>query len=127
MANKFETSTGEMIDQEEIRRRLSHAYRVHDDGSVHCRGCGAACQGHAHIISQVRCKNLRKADWIYQPWNWFRACHVCNSTWESYKGEECQKMYNYDTNLDILSKYDKETYQKYVTFAAPPTLLSHDI
>lgn len=111
--NKFETSDGERISQDIIKKRLKDAYQKHENGVKSCAGCGGEAQGHAHIVAQTRCKNLRHTEWIYEPWNWFKACHTCNSAWESYKGDLCQKLFNYKHLLGVLREHDYAQYLKY--------------
>lgn len=112
--NHFDCSDGTKVTQATIKSNLLKAYKKHDDGTTYCRGCGGQAQGRAHIIAQTRCKELHHTEWIWQPWNWFKACHKCNSAFESYKGDDCAKLHNYKECLLVLLRYDKETYTKYV-------------
>lgn len=82
------TSTGERISQATIERRYGES-KVQKWGGMSCNGPCEACgqQGNDpdHTVSRQRCKELHKAELIYQPDNFPWSCRTCHRQWESYK------------------------------------------
>lgn len=107
---KYKTSTGETVSQATINKRRAEAYRAAEYneyfGVRSCAGCGGEAQGHAHTVAQARCKILHKTDWIWAEWNFWPACHDCNSAFEAFKGDKCKKLRNYDQLLEVLHERD---------------------
>ena len=113
MANKYNTSSGELISQATIDRRRSELYReLYDSQNQPCWGCNGMAQGSAHIIPQKRAKDIGMAELCYSAVNVIPCCHSCNSIIESYKGEEFKRLKCYDLILEVTEKYDKERYLK---------------
>jgi len=115
---KYKTSTGEVVSQATINKERAEAYIKYDLGVRVCAGCGGQAQGRAHIIAQARCKSIHKTDYIWQPWNWFIACHRCNQNWEGFKGDACKKLLNYEECLQVLKEHDYYTFLKYTHLPA---------
>lgn len=113
MANKFKTSTGELVTQSTIDRKRSATYRrMYSDGAVWCRGCGYAAQGSAHIIPQKVAKEEGMTELCWEEENIIPTCHECNSTIESYKGKEFWELMCLDCVLEITEKYLPQRYFK---------------
>jgi|SRR5690606_5725371 len=110
MANYFYTSDGERITDATIKKRLSKAYRKRYGGMAHpcCEETGLPAQGSSHIVSQKRCKQLHKADLIYNPRNFFPATHDVNSRWESND----VTLKNYSRYMEVMKEFDPEGYRK---------------
>src|SRR5690606_25539089 len=87
MANKCFLYGGkeEWVSPATVERKRGDAYRAAYEGQPpqRCRGCGNPAQGSSHTISQQRCKQLHHSEWIWAQWNFWPACHRCNSAWES--------------------------------------------
>lgn len=116
MANKYTTSTGEQLTQRQIELKRSWAYRnKHNDNPEYwCHGCGQRAQGNAHIIPQARCKQLNKAELIWNWDNFFPACHKCNQAIENPKGESWKKLNNRKKFMLFLMVHDRELYMKFL-------------
>lgn len=110
---KYFCTNGERVSQATIDKRRSEAYRkaYGDQGHPTCRGCQLTrAQGSSHIVSQKRCKELHKTELIWFQKNFFPACNVCNSKWESND----TTLKNYDVCMEIMSHLDPEGYRKRV-------------
>jgi 5-methylcytosine-specific restriction endonuclease McrA len=107
---KYFTSDGSRVSESTIKQNLSKAYREAYEGEGHpfCRGCGLPAQGSSHTISKQRCKHLHQSDWIWTSWNFWPACHKCNSAWESND----KTLKNYDECMSVLEQYDFEGFTK---------------
>lgn len=107
--NMYDCSNGEKVSETTIDRRRSEAYKkTYGTQPIQtCQGCGKVrAQGSSHIISQKRCKHLHKTELIWTRFNFFPACHNCNSRWESND----TTLLNYEVCLQIVKLYDKEGY-----------------
>lgn len=110
MAIKYECQDGTKITEATIRQRLSRAYQKKYDGQPYprCAETGERAEGSSHIISRQRCKQLRKADLIFNPDNFFPATHEVNRRWEN--GDET--LPNYWKYMEFVKEHDPEGYQK---------------
>jgi hypothetical protein len=110
MANLYYTTSGERVSQATIDRRRSAAYREAYAGLPHpsCESCGKRAEGSSHIVSQKRCKELRKSELIWDRINFYPACNLHNSAWESND----TSLPNYQRLMEILQKLDPEGYEK---------------
>jgi len=109
---KYFCSDGSRVSEATIKSNLSKSYRESDDGTTHCRGCGARAEGHAHIVPKSRCKQLHKTELIWYPPNYFKACNRCNLAAENITSEAFRNLLNYYDCLRILREHDSERYQK---------------
>ena len=107
----YETSTGERVSQQTIERRRSAAYKEYygaDRSRSTCEETGLPSEGSSHIISQKRCKQLRKTELIWNPENFFPALNSVNSRWENNDST----LKNYWKYMEVVKKYDPEGYNK---------------
>jgi hypothetical protein len=102
----YKTSSGERVSEATIKKRLSEAYRQQYDGKPHpcCDETGVRAECSSHIISQKRCKELHKAELIWNPSNFFPATYVVNSRWESND----KTLRNYNQYLAFVEEHDLE-------------------
>jgi 5-methylcytosine-specific restriction endonuclease McrA len=112
MPNKYACSDGSKVTEATIKRNLSEAYREHYafEPLGSCEGCGDQAQGTAHILPKSQCKIAGKAEMIWNPFNWFRACHLCNTKAENINS--AKKLLNYDRILQVTKELDYERYLK---------------
>lgn len=112
--NHYHTSTGERVTQGQIDARLKKSYRQNESDYV-CQSRGVNCQtspcDHDHSISQKRCKELHKAELIYDPENWVISCRACHSEHESWKSGLNQLHKNYTKRMEYMKKHDPEGYR----------------
>lgn len=114
MPNYYKCSDGSKISEAGIKAKLSAAYRefylFEPLGS--CEGCGEPAQGTAHIVPKARLKQIGKTEFIWNPIDFMRACHRCNSVVENVSSDDILKMKNYDKIKKVLTEYDPERASK---------------
>lgn len=112
--NRYFTSNGERVTESTIKKRLSTAYKLwYDMGPEYCRGCGIErAIETSHIISKARCKELHKTELIWTRENTYPSCRACHIAWESISNPEWCELMNVDECLEILEKFDKESFNK---------------
>lgn len=114
MPNYYYCSDGSKVSEATIKKNLSKAYREkYGSQFAICEGCGGQAQGSAHIIPKARCKSLKMTQLIWNPLNFFPACHVCNRAIENPKGEGWKQLRNKDECLNVIKQYDPELYEKF--------------
>jgi ribosomal protein S27E len=115
--NHSYTSTGERITESVVKYRLTTMYQdIAKDycfSHVSCEGCGQPATCHAHIIAKARCKQIRKAELIYDRNNIFYSCYQCNGFIENPKGEGWKALKNIDKCLMFIEQHDPELYAKF--------------
>lgn len=115
--NHYHTSTGERLTQDQINYRLGVMYHNADvdrlGESNLCEGCEQRpAEGHAHIIPQARCKQLRKTELIWDRNNIFNSCHSCNSIAENVSSNAITELKNYDRIKEFMTIHDPERASK---------------
>jgi hypothetical protein len=113
------TSTGERISQATIEKRYAEAKTKKWAGATHngpCEACGEPGNDPDHTVSRARCKELHKAELIYDPDNFPWSCRRCHKQWESYKSGEWVGHRNMAQRLTYLKEHDPEGYTKRVEF-----------
>lgn len=113
--SKAYLSDGSWIDTKNIRIKLKTAYRAQEreDPVVSCECCGISpADDHDHTISQARCKQLKKAELIWDKENWSRSCRKCHMDWESYKSGRFRQHRNYIQRMWFMREHDPEGYRK---------------
>lgn len=110
--NRYYCSDGTRVSESAIKSRLTAAYRKHyvDTDGV-CEGCGGRAEGTAHIVPKARCKVLHKTEYIWNPVNWFKACHKCNLKAET---SQITTLMNYKRILAVIELIDPEKYRKLI-------------
>lgn len=112
--NTFLCSDGTKLTQTQISNRLKRAYKKSAyTESLYCLGCGNRAQGHAHIISQARCKRIGKTELIWNPDNYFEACNACNMAIENPKGRQWKYLKNIDQCLLFIKEHDPQLFIKF--------------
>lgn len=104
-----------MVTEATIKSNLSVAYRQRyaGRGILLCEGCGVKkAQGTSHIVPKARLKQLGKTEYIWNPVDWFPACHDCNMIAENPNSDEIKKLLNYDRILRVTKELDIERYMK---------------
>lgn len=116
MPNLYYCSDGSRVSETAIRDRYRKAKEKRFEGypAQICRGCGTMCAGCAHTIARARCKVLHKTELIWDPANFWPACHACNQAIENPKGEGWKDLINIGDLLDFIEKHDPELYTKFV-------------
>jgi hypothetical protein len=66
----------------------------------------------SHIIAKARCKELHKTELIWTRENTFPSCRKCHMIWEATNNPAWLSLLNADRCLEILEKYDPESYKK---------------
>lgn len=114
MPISYETSTGERISQATIDRRYSKALKEKHNGNPRpiCGGCGELATDNDHTVSKARCKQLHKAELIYDPDNFPSSCRVCHMKWENWKSGEYWDLINTHERMVYLFEHDEESYKK---------------
>lgn len=108
-------SDGSRVSQATINKRYYEARKEKYSGSIVfiCAGCGAPCNGSAHIIAQARCKVLHKTELIWHKGNFFPACSKCNQAIENPKGKAWKSLNNIEECLAFIEMHDAELYMKF--------------
>ena len=115
MSTRVYSSDGSWMDSKNIRSKLKASYRSQerDDPVGLCECCNSSpADDHDHTISQSRCKQLHKAELIWDRDNWSRSCRDCHHEWESYKSGKFRKHKNYVKRMWFIRKHDPEGYRK---------------
>lgn len=117
MPNYYYTSTGERYSQAQIDKKLSETYRKAYAGEPHpyCHGCGKRATETSHIISQRRCKILRKTELIWNVENMFPACRDCHMLFEGFKNEKVFQLFNYKQCLNFIKLHDSKDYERRIS------------
>lgn len=119
MPNLYFTSTGERISEATIRHRYSVSIREKHVGysSFTCQACLKAQAVHNdHTISRARCKELHKAELIYNPGNFEDSCANCHSEWETFKSGKWMDHKNVEKRLLFMKKHDPDGYNRRMEF-----------
>ncbi|HEU5289546.1 MAG TPA: hypothetical protein VFU05_02810 [Cyclobacteriaceae bacterium] len=111
-SNTFLCSDGTRVTQATINDNLRRHYAVNGKNVV-CDGCRKATTGHAHIISQARCKQIGKTELIWHRMNWFYGCNECNAAIENPKGGAWKGLLNIRKCLSFIKEHDPELYAKF--------------
>jgi len=113
--NLYYCSDGSRVSQNKIDWKYQRAREKRYAGlsTKHCEGCGAMCNGSAHIIAQARCKVIHKTELIWNPKNFFPACSPCNLAIENPKGEAWKSLRNIEYCLEFIQAHDPELYRKF--------------
>lgn len=120
--NTFNCSDGTKVTQSQINNKLDKAYKWSSyTEQGFCLGCGQPAQGHAHIIAKARCKRINKTELIWNPKNYFEACHKCNSAIENPKGREWRYLLNIDSCLSFIKENDYQLFTKFEISAIDQT------
>ncbi len=116
MPNKYYCSNGERVTEATIKSRLSAAYKrwYAGEGIQVCAGCGGVASGTAHILPRSQCKVLHKTELIWDKFNTFPACHMCNAIAENIQSDAIKELKNYDRILHVLSVLDEERFKKMI-------------
>lgn len=111
---KYFCSNGERVSESTIKKRLANAYRTWYGGEPFqiCAGCGGRAIETSHIVSKARCKELHRTELIWFRENTFPACRQCHVVFETINDPDWCGLLNVDECLEILEKYDNESYQK---------------
>lgn len=114
LPQKYRTSSGELLSQTQIDRRLSKAYQDNlKPSDFLCECCGEErAVDRDHTLSQRRCKILKLTELIWDWRNWSLSCRNCHTEWESYKSGLFKKHLNYECRMAYLKKASHEDYQK---------------
>jgi hypothetical protein len=111
--NKYECSDGTKVSESTIKKRLYESYtRWYSGEPPICYGCGGKAIETSHIIAKARCKQLHATELIWFRPNTFPACRRCHTVWEGINNPEWCSLLNVDECLDVLEKYDVESYNK---------------
>lgn len=113
--NTFECSDGKRVSQSQIVSYYLQARINKYKGAIKhtCEACGGMSEGSAHIIAQARCKVIHKTELIWDPGNFFPACHKCNAAIENPKGEGWKALRNVDKCLLFIAMHDPELLAKF--------------
>lgn len=121
--NRYRCSDGTLVSQVEINRNLRQVYKFIDSSRERCcQGCNNYTKplSHSHIISVARCKELGKAELIYDEDNLEIECFgapssnptECHNIWESGDLEIKKSLLNFNRKLQYIKINDPETYRK---------------
>ena len=107
---KYNCSNGEKVSAATISKRLSKAYRDKYEGQPHpcCEEYGTPAECSSHIVSKQRCKQLHRAELIWDPINFYPATYKANLRWE----QNDTTLLNYSRYMEILREFDEEGYYK---------------
>ena len=112
--NHYFTSDGQRLTEGQIAYKLTASYQ-RTMGEGICEGCGGYATCHAHIIPKARCKQLRKAELIWDEKNFFPSCHRCNLAIENPKGSGWKTLKNISYCLNFIKQHDSILYNKFIT------------
>ena len=94
--NLYTTTDGKKVSQRTIDSNYSKMLREKHAGQTVfiCEGCGKKAHDNSHIISRKRCKELGRAELVWDSQNVFNACRDCHHKYENYKSGEWHKLKN---------------------------------
>lgn len=112
---KYHCSNGERVSQATIDKRRKEAYeKMAQEHSIAI--CGAypdrLAKDHDHTISQARCKQLRKAELIWDTDNIEFSSREAHESWESYKSGIFEEHANVIRRMLFMKKHDPERFEK---------------
>lgn len=117
----YRCTNGERVTQAEIEARYYETcQRIDQEREPFCEATGRTDLplSHSHTISRKRCKDIGKADLIWDADNIFLesmgASDSGHYTWENKSLDHKKKLLNFDRKLEYIKKHDHELYQKFV-------------
>jgi hypothetical protein len=116
--NYYYCSNGSKISEAGIRARYSDALREKHAGNPRPI-CGCGCGGPAvhndHTIAKSRCKQLHKAELIWNPENFESSCAIAHDQWEAFKSGMWILHANCSKRLLFLKEHDPEGFTVRIT------------
>ena len=108
-------SDGARVSEAQIKAHYTHALHKKHAGNPHpicgC-GCGEKAVDNDHTIAKARCKEIHKAELIWDPENFESSCRKSHREWENMKGGEWILHANVEKRLRYLKEHDPEGFKK---------------
>lgn len=119
--NRYRTSWNDLVTQEEINKRYAEVcLQIDQERESFCEATGRTDLplSHSHTIPQRTCKNLGKAELIWDKDNIFLesmgATDSGHYIWENSDLEEKKKLFNFERKVAYIKLHDRESYNKLI-------------